>query len=325
VIGGERIAASAAVVIDMNYARTLAYACPSMTQPLPRRVAILIHAGDRRAPRVPYQIWGIADVWRSWGIDVVTVRGPAAGVDADVIVNHVDLTVIPDDYAEYIARFPASINGRCLDISKRRVSTNLVGPSDAWEGPVIVKTDRNFGGRPERRLAWGRVGLALHLDTWLPRGGWRFRSTLVPDRYPVFRSLADVPAGVWANPALVIERFLPERDGDLFVVRSLTLFGDRWVNRRRLSTSPIVKATGVVRAEEVEPHPEVFEVARKLGLDRGKIDYVIQDGHAVVFDINRTNTMAAFSPARRLEICGRLAEGLFCYWPPTGGGRPTPA
>src|SRR5690606_38165328 len=125
-------------------------------------------------------------------------------------------------------------------------------PRDDWDGPVIVKTNRNFGGRPERRLKLGRLGLALHPDTWIPRGGWRHRTALVPDRYPIFESIKDVPGGVWDNPSLVVERFCPEREGDLYVVRTLSFFGDRWVNRRRLSPTPIVKASNVISAEEVD-------------------------------------------------------------------------
>ena len=139
---------------------------------------------------------------------------------------------------------------------------------------------------------------------------------LVPDDYPVFESAADVPPDVWRNPLLVVERFLPEREGDLFVVRSLAIFGDRWVNRRRLSQSPIVKAGRILRTEEVEPHPVVFDAARRLRLDRGKIDYVVRDGRAEIFDINRTNTMGAFTPAGRADTCQRLAEGLRHFWPP---------
>jgi hypothetical protein len=214
-----------------------------------------------------------------------------------------------------MAPFPLAINGRFLDISKRRVSTNLVTPGDGWTGPVIVKTDRNHGGRPERRLGWGRLALLLSPDAWWPRGRWATRAMLVPTDYPIFDSVDDVPAGVWQNPLLVVERFLPERDNGLYVVRSIALFGDRWVNRRRLSKSPIVKAGHIVRAEEVEPHPDVFEAARRLGLDRGKIDYVVRDQRAVVLDINRTNTMGAYSPARRAAICERLAEGLRHFWP----------
>jgi hypothetical protein len=292
-----------------------------MSPTLPRRVAILVHARDVRPERRPYQIWGIADVWRSWGIQVVVSRGIARAIDADVVVNHVDLTVVPEPYVQFMARYPVAINGRCTDISKRTVSTNLVRPGDAWAGPVIVKTDRNHGGRPERRLGWGRIGLLLSADTWRPRARWRTRSMLMPNDYPIFTSLEEVPRDVWRNPALVVERFLPERDGDLFVVRTMALFGDRWINRRRLSASPIVKARHVIRAEEVEPHPGAFEAAKRLGLDRGKIDYVVQDGRAVVFDVNRTNTMAAFTRTHRLQACRRLAEGLLEFWPPARDAR----
>jgi hypothetical protein len=287
-----------------------------MSTSLPGRVVILVHARDVGAERRPYQIWGIADVWRSWGIDVVVARGVDGATAADVIVNHIDLTVVPDDYVELMARYPLAINGRCTDISKRRVSTNLVTEGDGWTGPVIVKTDRNHGGRPERRLGWGRLALLLSPDAWWPRGRWRTRAMLVPTNYPVFDSSAEVPAGVWRNPWLVVERFLPEQEDGLFVVRSLVLFGDRWVNRRRLSRSAIVKAGHIVRAEEVDPHPDVFDAARRLNLDRGKIDYVVRDGRAEVLDINRTNTMGAYTPARRAETCRRLAEGLRHFWPP---------
>jgi hypothetical protein len=289
-----------------------------MPPPLPRRVLILVHARDVGADRRPYQIWGIADVWRTWGIEVAVSRGIDRAIDADVVVNHVDLTVVPDAYVHFMARYSVAINGRCIDISKRRVSANLVTKGDGWEGPVVVKTDRNHGGRPERRLGWGRLALLLSPNAWLSRGRWRTRSMLVPDDYPVFESAVGVPPDVWRNPLLVVERFLPERDGNLFVVRSLALFGNRWVNRRRLSESPIVKAGRIVRAEEVEPHPDVFDAARRLKLDRGKIDYVVRDGRAEIFDINRTNTMGTFTPMRRADTCRRLADGLLDFWPARG-------
>jgi hypothetical protein len=39
-----------------------------------------------------------------------------------------------------------------MDISKLAISANLVGRGDAYAGPVIVKTNCNYGGVPERRL-----------------------------------------------------------------------------------------------------------------------------------------------------------------------------
>jgi len=45
------------------------------------------------------------------------------------------------------------------DIRKSAFSRNLVRPGDGWDGPVIVKSDLNCAGRPERLLrepAWVR-------------------------------------------------------------------------------------------------------------------------------------------------------------------------
>ena len=72
-----------------------------------------------------------------------------------------------------------------------------------------------------------------------------------------------------------------------------------------------------VRIEDVEPHPEAFAEARRLGLDRGRVDYVVYGGRAVVLDVNRTNTMGpAMTPDRALETFQRLAPGLRSFWPP---------
>lgn len=78
----------------------------------------------------------------------------------------------------------------------------------------------------------------------------------------------------------------------------------------------MVKAGRIVRAEEIEPHPDVFEAARRLKLDRGKIDDVVRNGRAEIFDINRTNTVGTYTPARRADTCRRLANGLRQFWPP---------
>jgi hypothetical protein len=232
----------------------------------------------------------------------------------------VDLTVVPDDYVRFMARYPVAINGRCTDISKRAIGSNLLTKDDAWPGPFIVKTDRNHGGRQERRLKWGSVGL-LAPDAWWPSGRWDTRSMLDPNAYPIFERAADVPRGVWHNPRLVVERFLPERDGKLFRIRSMEFFGDRWVNRLRWSPSPIVKAKVVVRSEDVEPHPDVFGIAKQLNLDRGKIDYVIHDGRPLVLDANRTNTVASYTRQSRAATARQFAEALWQFWPPPPAER----
>jgi hypothetical protein len=227
--------------------------------------------------------------------------------------------VVPEPYVQHMARYAVAINGRCTDISKRLVSRQLVGAGDRWDGPVIVKTDRNYGGELERLILWSRAARAWDdLRVRLSRHPWRIRRCLSTHDYAVIRSVSAVPEDVWHNPHLVVERFLPERDGDLFVLRTLTLFGDRWLNRRRASVSPVVKADNMVYIEDAEPHPEAFAEARRLGLDRGKIDYVIYGGRAVVLDANRTNTMGpAMTLERARETFQRLAPGLRFFWPPS--------
>jgi hypothetical protein len=293
---------------------------------LPRRIVILVHARDRGAEQRAYQIWGIADIWRSWGIEVVVQHGVARFVDADVVVNHVDLTVVPQPYVRHMARYAVSINGRCVDVSKRLVSRQLVGGGDGWDGPVIVKTDRNYGGELERLVLRGRAPRAWDdLRVRLSRHPWRIRRWLSTRDYAVLESVSAVPEDVWRNPHLIVERFLPEREDDLYVLRTLTLFGDRWVSRRTTSASPVVKSGNAVRVDDVEPHPDVFAAARRLGLDRGKVDYVLHDGRAVVLDANRTNTMGrAMTPQRIRETFHRLAPGLRSFWPPRPSRAPEP-
>jgi hypothetical protein len=296
----------------------------AMASELPRRVLILLHARDHAAERHAYQIWGLAGIWRSWGIEVVVQRGIERFVEADVIVNHVDLTVVPEPYVRHMARYPVAINGRCTDISKRFVSRELLREGDPWDGPVIVKTDRNCGGEPERLILRSRAGRLLDdLRLRSSRHPWRVRRWLPTRDYPVLPSVSAVPEDVWHNPHLVVERFLPEREGELYVLRTLAMLGDRWWSRRRTSASPIVKSDNTVHVEEVEPHAGVFAQARRLNLDRGRIDYVVHGGRPVVLDVNRTNTMGrSMTPERVRATCELLAPGLRCFWPP--GSLPTP-
>ena len=288
-----------------------------MSSELPGRIVILLHERDREAERRRYQIWGLADIWRSWGIKVVVQRGVDRFVEADMVVNHVDLTVVPPPYVRHMARYAVAINGRCTDISKRLVSRHLVTAGDGWDGPVIIKTDRNYGGELERLILRGRVArLWDDLRVRVSRHPWRIRRRLSSHNYTVVESLRAVPEDVWHNPHLVIERFLPEREGELYAVRKLTFFGDRWISRRVASALPVIKSGNTVHVEDVEPHPEVFAEARRLGLDRGRLDSVIHGGRAVVLDANRTNTMGSVTPQRSLETYRRLAPGLRFFWPP---------
>jgi hypothetical protein len=130
----------------------------------------------------------------------------------------------------------------------------------------------------------------------------------------VFPSLAEVPEGVLENPALVVERFLPEREGDLYALRTHTRLGDRHRSRRVLAAEPVVKANRTVRREEIEPNPEVVAAADRLGLDYGKVDYVVHEGRVVVLDANRTPTYGPrLDEAARKASAEALAPGLATF------------
>jgi hypothetical protein len=264
-----------------------------------KRVAIIVHEHDPVLETAGYNIRYIADEWRRAGLEVVTVRGPGAFVEADVAVLHVDLTVVPDEYVDLAARYPRTLNGAVRDISKRRVSSGLVLPGDGYEGPVLVKSDRNHGGRPEGRSVGRRrrlAGVAERLSEWLP---WRFRRQLDPYGYTIFASPAAVPAGVWGNPRLVVQQFRPERRADgAYGLRRWTFMGDREYGGIAWSRFAIVKSSNSFAREPVaSPPPALREIRRRLGFDYGKFDYALVDGEVFLYDANRTPTTGSLPHA----------------------------
>src|SRR3978361_1955265 len=107
-------------------------------------VAILVQRGE--APNTASLLSELAAIWRQRGVHVSILNRLDPGLVADALILHVNLTVVPNEYLRYIERFPVVINARPTDISKRRVSRNLVERRTSYGGPVIVKTDRNFRG-----------------------------------------------------------------------------------------------------------------------------------------------------------------------------------
>src|SRR5215831_5343530 len=97
--------------------------------------------------------------WEAMGFTVQVVQGVKHQARADLVIPHVDLTVTPKEYRDFFLAYPHVINRRVVDISKSRVSANLVRKNDGYTGPVIVKTERNYGGLPEQRLCFrSRIG-----------------------------------------------------------------------------------------------------------------------------------------------------------------------
>lgn len=273
-------------------------------------VVILTHARTPLASR-HYFLRAVADVWREDGLRVTAVTDPDARVEADLAILHVDLTVVPEAHLAFARRYPVTLNARVADISKRRISAHLVRPGDGYEGPVVVKTDRNCGGTPEDRVA--ARGSRLRRAARALRGTlpWSLRGRIPTAEYRVFDAVRDVPWPVWRNRDLVVERFLPERDDGLYRLRTWIFLGDRESNSICWSPQPIVKSESVVRREPAPGVPEDLRALRRdLGFDFGKFDYAIVDGRTVLYDANRTPTVGAFPHVRCTPQIRHLAAGI---------------
>ena len=120
-----------------------------------RHIAVLFH--ERESPeRLPfYAVNYLARYWREDGIKVHFCFGIDSLVRADILLLHVNLSVVPQAYLDAGKGYPVALNDRVQDIRKSTLSENLLSPGDAWDGPVIVKSDLNYGGIPERLLLGG--------------------------------------------------------------------------------------------------------------------------------------------------------------------------
>lgn len=276
------------------------------------RIAVLFHAAYRRRDLRANAIYHLAEIWRNRGLDVVFAFGTRRPPEADLALVHVDLSVVPDGYARLASRYPIVLNGRILDIRKSTYSAQLVRPGDGYTGPVIVKTDLNAAGRPERLRSARPLRELRRLAI---RAGWRsFSPVRRLESYRVFESARHVPDEIWRDDRLVVERFLPERTAGGFAAHSCYVLGDARVCERSEGPSPIVCDETAERIENVLPHPAVAERCAALRLDYGKLDYTVRDGRCVLLDANKTvGASRSGRNAALLENRRRWAEGLFDY------------
>lgn len=227
-----------------------------------------------------FLLYHLCDSWQRQGHSIKHVRGIEKPLpDADLLIMHVNLTIVPREYIEMARRYDFVINRNVTDISKPVSIALAVCPGDNYTGPVIIKTRNNYGSLPEK--------IAYELDDnpdwsqvkWL-RG------------YPVYDSKEIIPRQVWGNKNLVVEKFLSEKDENgYYRIREWIFMGDRDLHFMNLSTHPVVKSTNSIKriyltAEDV---PDELRTTRsQLGFDFGKFDYVIYNGKPVLFDINKT-------------------------------------
>lgn len=280
------------------------------------KIAILSHKFDKLEPR-SYVLNQLVNAWRDSGHDVFVLQGTNHYREADILILHVNLTVVPKSYLEFSKQYPLVVNGRVHDISKSTVSSHLVRSCNEYDGEVIVKTDRNCGGRPDQRVRERRFfpRQLKKIKKMIPGMSLSKRGKI---DYQIFPSARDVPPAIWNNPLMVVEKYLPEREGEHYCIRQWVFFGSEGFNQRVHSLNPIIKAENVVHREYDIPIPDDLRDMRiALGFDYGKFDYTVVDGETILFDANSTPTSnSKNTPSPQLaSIIKNLAQGLCSFIP----------
>ncbi|TPM81696.1 hypothetical protein FKO01_61000 [Mesorhizobium sp. B2-3-3] len=265
------------------------------------RVTVITHEHDRFLGKrnlmlrrgSPYLLFDVLEQLKSRGHSVRIQQGPSKTHGADIAVLHVDATTTSADYVDYARGFPFCLNVGAADISKRLISGALIAEGDAWQGPVIVKSNLNNQGIPE-----------ILLNRRSKRAGKPppFPHLQAPQPYEVYGSLGEVPDDIFECDDLVVEKFIPETEPDGFAVRFWVFCGERERCTRHVSPNSLVKASQTFRREPVPVPDEMRERRRELAFDYGKFDFVLHEGRAILLDANKT-------PGRPQNLVKMFAAG----------------
>jgi hypothetical protein len=225
-------------------------------------------------------LFEILEELRRRGHRIVETRGiPRRRPRGDLAVLHVNATVISNEYVDYAKSYPFCVNLATTDISKKAISGAVLEKNEIWHGPIIVKSNLNNRGLPEMKL--NRV--AERKGHSLP-----FPDIQITDSYNFYDSMNDLPEGTFEDNNVVVERFIPEREGTHYAGRFWVFCGNSERCNRYISTSRLLKASNMTLEGPVNVPDELRALRRKLGFDYGKFDFVIHDGKAVLLDANRT-------------------------------------
>jgi hypothetical protein len=259
-----------------------------------KHLAILTHKNSFAFNKERYLMRFLCERWQARGNRVSIISDIQQKLDADAILLHVDLTTITDDYLQYLDSYPRSINKQTRNIAKTSFSQQLLTRDSGYHGPVIIKTDANYGGKPDLIAS---SPIYAKVDTIRNKLGfsqpWHKIQILDSLNYPIFDYLQQVPAGVWENPALIVEKFIPEQnDAGDYYLRVWYFFGTREFIEFDTSSQPTVKGSTTFSRKQDDYVPEdLRQLRRKMGFDYGKFDFAIVDGTTILYDINRTPTV----------------------------------
>jgi hypothetical protein len=113
---------------------------------------------------------------------------------------------------------------------------------------------------------------------------------------------------------VIVEKFRPEIENDLYHIRMYQMLGNHSICRRLASHDPLVKFSNSVEVETIEPHPVVKIWQKEFNIDYGKFDYVVVDGEPILLDVNKTTGASPNRKSAKNKDDIYLAEGIFHYF-----------
>jgi len=254
---------------------------------MPESISIITNEFNSTIDGSRYFLGQLVKIWRQQGIEI-HISGGCNYNPSDLAFLHVDTTVVPEEYLELGKRYPIALNGNVKDILKTSISQYLLKRGDSYQGPVIVKTNANYGGVNEFNNA-SATGQSPWYDPDVERP-WRKREIMDSMNYPIFDNLSTVPSGVWKNDKLVVEKFLPERlDNGDYRCCTYLFFGEQEYAVWMTAPMPIIKSAVATDMGVLGDVPQSLRDLRMAsGFNYGKFDYTEVNGEVFVYDMNKT-------------------------------------
>jgi hypothetical protein len=227
----------------------------------------------------------IEDALNRLGVEVVHLYDTDTTVPADLLLVHYDRSVVPEEVVKFSRKYRRQINSGALDIRKHLYADGLLNRKSIYNGPVIVKSTLNYGGQPESNSS----SLAMRIRKRAERMLGLSSTALIrsKDEYRIYDSVRDVPKRHFSDHH-VVQKLMPERDGDKNVLREYVFFGNIHYENIERSANLIITEDEHVSCKHFNPHPRLLEMRQKLNLDYGKLDYTMIDGEPFIFDANKT-------------------------------------
>lgn len=270
----------------------------------------LVSIACLRPETFPYHsLHRLAAYWHDRGIAIAVGQGFDPGSDACIL--HIDRSLITPDMVPPAPTGAPVLNGRVLDITKRRLSELEVRSGDDWDGPVMIKTILNHYGKPEREDT--TPSAALRNRRRMAEISWRSARMLPEMTYPVLGHPRYVRRWVWDDPHYLVERLVTEMENGLYVLRGWMFLGDEGFGWKLVSPHPDVRFRDAHSFSFTADVPqELHAIRHRHGFDYGKFDYILKDGRPLVYDYNKT-------PAIHVEgiqpWLARLSRGIDAFLP----------